>query len=152
MPGPLATRHRVAALALASLIPIAGCGRAQGAQRSSPPGTDSGGGAQTAQRADSVPADPVSRALDRVDAARKRLESADAAAAAAMRDLDLALDDVNQLEGTSRSHSRWPIGRFEGGFEEMHTTCECPRDIDDAKEWNDSDSDDRDTDSDSDAP
>jgi hypothetical protein len=125
MPGPLPARRRVAALALVSLIPIVGCGRAQGAQRSGPPGTDSGGGARTAQRADSVPADPVSRALDRVDAARARLESADAAAASAMRDLDLALDDVSQLEGASRFHARWPANRFDGAFEE---TAEHARD------------------------
>jgi hypothetical protein len=118
MPGPLRTRRHVTALALASLIPIAGCRHAQGAQQSSSQGGDSGAASGSAQGTDSAHPDPVARALDRVDAARARLQSADAAAVSAMRDLDLALEDVSHLEGAPRFRSRWPIGRFESDLPE----------------------------------
>src|SRR6185437_7981021 len=97
-------QHRTAARGLASslvgclavVLCLTACrgATAQGA----PPGQSVASGSDAARSNDAV-----DKALDRIDAARSRLEAADAAAAKAARDLDGALDDAARLNPGARS-------------------------------------------------
>lgn len=106
-----------ALLALGGLSAITACGSARGApmaQQASAPSAQ-GGRRTTASDTGHRPSDSLDRALDRVDAAHAALDAADAQAAAAIRALDLALEDVARLGGDVRAET-WHVNR--DGFDE----------------------------------
>jgi hypothetical protein len=95
----------VAAVIQAALCPAIVCGLlacsrapAQEAPRSPHPGSES---VTQSPHDSTAPGDSVARALDRIDAARARLQAADAVVTSAMRDLDAAIADAAQLSPTS---------------------------------------------------
>jgi hypothetical protein len=92
-----------AALRPAIACCLLACSRAPAQEAPRSPPTGSAAGAQSRQ--DSTGSrDSVGRALDRIDAARTRLQAADAVVTSAMRELDAALADAARL-GPARNAS-----------------------------------------------
>jgi hypothetical protein len=101
-----------ALLALGGVSVITACGSARGApmtqQGSTPTAQD--GRRSPASDTGHRSSDSLDRALDRVDAAHAALDAADVQAAAAMRALDVALDEVARLGGDVRAET-WHVNR-----------------------------------------
>lgn len=98
MPSIVRPRHASlpygpAVLALVLMASLIGCGRLRG---QSPDRSASAGESSVA---DTGSRDPIDRALDAVDAARRRLVAADAAVAQARGQLDSALANVERVTG-----------------------------------------------------
>jgi hypothetical protein len=111
-----------ALLALGGLSVITACGSARGAPMAQQASTSAPHGGQRSPTASDTgrrPSDSLDRALDRLDAAHAALDAADAQAAAAMRALDAALDEVARLGGDVGPET-WRVER--NGFDEDANT------------------------------